>query len=102
MAYVNIKELTQITLPSDSNYWVKLSTDFTYGDIKGFNKDLQGNELSDKFLSLSIKEWNLDDASGAILEITPENIDLLKKDDVLAIMNEVNKGAGDDSEKKDL
>jgi hypothetical protein len=63
--------------------------------------DLQGSDASDRMLSLAIKEWNLDDENG-ILEITPENINLLKKNDVLAIINEINKEAGDNSEKKDL
>lgn len=100
MSYVTPKELTQVTLPSNGEYWVKVAKSFTYGDIKNVGTDLQGIEASDKFLSLSIKEWNLDDDSGAILEITPENINLLKQDDVLAIISEINSGAGDDAEKK--
>jgi hypothetical protein len=101
MSYTSKPELTKITLPSDNNYWVAVTTDFTYGDIKGLGTDLQGSDASDRMLSLAIKEWNLDDENG-ILEITPENINLLKKNDVLAIINEINKEAGDNSEKKDL
>jgi hypothetical protein len=100
MSYITPKDLTTIELPSDSKYWVKVATDFTYGDIKNIGTDLEGAEASDRFLALSIKEWNLDDDSGAILEITPDNINQIKKDDVLAIMQVVNKEAGDDSEKK--
>jgi hypothetical protein len=100
MSYTSKPELTKITLPSDNNYWVAVTTDFTYGDIKGLGTDLQGSDASDRMLSLAIKEWNLDGDDGAVLEITPENINLLKKDDVLAIIQEVNKGAGDDTEKK--
>lgn len=100
MSYTTKPQLQRVLLPSDTQYWVDVTTDFTYGDIKGIGIDLQGSEVSDRMLSMAIKEWNLDNDDGMILDITPENIDLLKRDDVLAIIAEVNKGAEDDTEKK--
>ena len=102
MSYLTTKPLKRVTLPSDGAYWVDLSTDFTYGDIKGIGSNLEGTEASDKFLSLAIKEWNLDDEAGTVLLITQTNIDLLKKDDVLAIIAALNVERGVTSEKKDL
>lgn len=100
MSYFTQKPLKQINLPTDNNYWVKISTALTYGDVKGFGLDDQ-SQAADKLLLLAIKEWNLDDEQGNVFEITSENIDLLQKDDALAIIEEISKEVGDPDEKKD-
>lgn len=101
MGYVKEEQFKKIELPSDAFYWVEVSTDFTYGEIKGLGTDLEGVEASDKFLQLAIKKWNLDAEDGTILDITPENIDLLKKDDVLAIIADITGEVGGDTGKKE-
>ncbi len=100
MSYLK-KQLYKVILPTDKNYWVEIDKDFTYGDVKSVGANLEGSEASDKFLQLAIKNWNLDNEEGNILEITLDNINLLKKDDVLVVIEAITKEAEDQGEKKD-
>lgn len=101
MSYLKSNSNIRLTLPTDSSYWVDICTDLTYGEIKGLGKDIESTEASDKYLSLVIKDWNLDDEDGKKLDLNIDNINLLKKDDVVAIIEAVSKEAEDESEKKD-
>lgn len=100
MAYGK-KAFTRVTLPSDKKYWVDIDTSLTYGEIKTINAGgLEGTEISDKYLGVAIKEWNLDDADGNVLEINQTNIDLLQQDDFLALAEVIKGKAVTDEEKK--
>jgi hypothetical protein len=101
MAYNTKSKNIHITLPSDNNYWVDIDTDFRYGDVKNISPNSDGVESADKFLSLAIKDWNIDDESGNKLEVNQANIDLLRQDDVVAIIKSIEKGVGNSDEKKD-
>jgi hypothetical protein len=100
MGYSAKPDLVTVTLTSNTDYFVKVDTEFTYGEVKTVDPESKGYAISDKLLLMSIKEWNIDDDAGVILPITQENIDFLKQEDITAIMNEINKEAGDNSEKK--
>lgn len=104
MSYFTEQLTEKLTLPSDANYWVEVIKDFRYGQVKEFatteNDTVDFTTQADKFLHLAIKSWNLDDELGQILPITPENIDLLKQDDVLAIINTSNASVATDESKK--
>lgn len=100
MGYTTKKQLTTVTLPSDSKYFVKLDTDFTYADVKAVQNIAEYAKASDATLQIAIKEWNLDDEEGNVLDITPENIDLLRREDFYAIVKAIEKEAEDPSEKK--
>jgi hypothetical protein len=101
MSYLTKKELNTVILPSDSSYWVKINSDFTYADVKAVQDSPESAKATDITLQLAIKEWNLDDDEGKVLDITPENIDALRKEDFYAIVVALEKEAGDNSEKKD-
>ena len=107
MPYFSAPELTQLTLPSNSNYWVKVQADLRYGDIKKFISIDQDGKVdtaagADLFLETVIKEWNLDDESGDILPINLDNIDRMDKDDVIFIVNQTGGSVEDDQAKKAL
>jgi len=90
MPYFATAELTKVDLPSADGYWVKISNKYTYAESKAI--DRAGNDEddwadTDTILLSVIKEWNLDDEAGTVREINAENIDLLKEEDVLAIIN---------------
>lgn len=93
MGYFKEQQLKKLTLESDPNYWVEIITDLKYGDVKKFANVNQDGEVdfatsADLFLQSVIKSWNLDDAGGQVLPITPENIDMLDQKDAIAILNE--------------
>lgn len=93
MGYFKQQQLKKLTLPSNKNYWVEILTDLKYGDLKKFastNADgqIDFGAAADVFMATVVKNWNLDDESGNVLPITPENLDLLEKDDALLIINE--------------
>lgn len=92
MGYFKEQQLKKLTL-SDPAYWVEIITDLKYGDLKNFAKVSQAGEVdfatsADVFLETVIKNWNLDDDSGAVLPITPENINKLDQADAVRILNE--------------
>lgn len=101
MSYATGKPNKRVTLPSDANYWVELGTEFTYGDIKNIGGDVSGVEATDKFLQIAIKAWNLDGEDGNVLEITPDNIDVLKQEDVVALVDALNEEVATAASKKD-
>ena len=105
MGYFKQATTKRLTLKTDANYWVDVTTDLTYGDIKKFatqdGAQVDFGAQADVFLQTVIKAWNLDDDQGVVLDITPENIDRLEKDDVLYIINEAGGLVEDDTSKKD-
>lgn len=92
MSYFKTSEVTRVVLPSNSEYWVDVLANFTWGQVKqlaSVKEDGSTNlEIAgDKFLLMAIKSWNLDDEDGNIVEVNTESIDRLEKDDVLAIID---------------
>jgi len=53
---------------------------------------------ADKMLLNQIVEWNLDDASGELLPVTVDNLNLLKREDIEVLVKAV--GANVDDEQK--
>lgn len=100
MGYFDKKGYTRVTLPSDNNYWVDVYSDFDYSDVKRVENIDNPLEASDKTLEIAVKQWNLDDKEGKILDITPESINLIRKDDVIAIMETIKREVGEAGEKK--
>lgn len=105
MGYFKTQELKKLTLPSNKDYWVEILTDLKYGDLKKFASSNPDGQIdfaasADIFLQTVVKNWNLDDDSGNVLPITPENLDLLEKDDALLIISEAGGLVEGDEEKK--
>jgi len=105
MGYFTDTPIKRVELPSDKAYWVDVQTDFTWGAIKKLGDIDNEGQVSfettgDKFLLMAIKSWNLDDADGNIVEINSENIDRLKRDDVLAIIDMASGSIVDEEAKK--
>lgn len=104
MAYFDDIPVKRISLISKPEYWVEVATDFTYGDSKKFAGDT-GDALApamaaNVFLLTAIKAWNLDDKNGVIVPITQENIDLLSRNDAIAIISEANSVTVEEDSKK--
>lgn len=83
----------KIKLPSAPQYEVEIYTDIKWGQTKqalALTEDGSVDMVmsADKLLSMLIVSWNLDDDSGKVLEITPENIDRLEPADALFIAKE--------------
>ncbi len=102
MGYSKRLAPTRVTLPSDANYWVEVAADMKWGQVKQFVTVAEDGKVnmvaaSDAYMHAVIRAWNLDDDAGVILPITQENIDLLEKDDALAIIA----GAGDIAEESE-
>lgn len=94
MAYFKeTRERKQLKLPSDENYWVKVTTDLRYGERKHVVAFQEGGvditQSVDNLMKTLIVEWNLDDEQGEVLPITPENIDRLTEEDAAFIINQV-------------
>lgn len=105
MAYFKSVDLEQIALPSNKDYWVKVLPFLSYGDAKKFAKvnpdgDVDMIGSADIFLSTIIKEWNLDDEDGNVLEVSTENIDKLTQQDALYIINQAGGLVENDQAKK--
>lgn len=103
--YFKDQTLKKLTLPTNVKYWVEILTDLRYGDIKKFATASQEGQVdfatnADIFLQTVVKNWNLDDDQGHVLEITAANLDRLEKDDVLAIINEAGGLVESEAEKK--
>lgn len=102
MSYFTARKTKKVELPSDSNYWVEIITDFKYGELKKLSEvgSAEQSETSDALLQLAIASWNLDDENGAVLEINQENIDRLNKDDVTAILQAASDAVSSDDDTK--
>lgn len=103
--YFKKQELKKLTLPSNKDYWVEILTDLKYGDLKKFASSSDDGKIdfsaaADVFMLTVVKNWNLDDESGTVLPITPENLDLLEKDDALLIISEAGGLVEGEAEKK--
>ncbi len=51
------------------------------------NKDLDNYERGLKMLELSIKEWNITDDNGAVLEINEDNLSKFTQKDLMVMLN---------------
>lgn len=74
-----------VKLKSNPEYWVKIRTSLTWGEMKKIANTSEDGQVSyqvDQMLETCIADWNLDDAEGKKLELTQENIDKLEKPDV--------------------
>lgn len=93
MGYFKEQQLKKLPLVSNPDYWVEIVTNLKYGEIKHFANVSSEGALdfatsADLFLQAVIKSWNLDDESGQVLPVTPENIDKLEQKDAMAILTE--------------
>ena len=94
------RKTKRVELLSDSKYWVEVYTDILWGESKdSLTVDESGTVISQfvsagKMLPKIIVDWNLDDENGKKVEITAENIDLLKPEDAIYIATQ----AGQDEE----
>lgn len=94
MAYFKEGRSTRkVKLPSAPEYEVEIYTDIKWGETKHtltLNEDGSVDMVmsADKLLAMLIISWNLDDESGKVLEITPENIDRLEPADALFLARE--------------
>jgi hypothetical protein len=91
MSYFKEKTTEKITFATDSNYWVEVSTDMTWADMKAISNVDSGGEVSyqaDALLKTVIVAWNLD-KDGEVLPVTPENIDLIQRPDIEKIIAEL-------------
>ncbi len=93
MGYFVKDEAKQLVLPSNPNFWVKIRTRYTYGEMKKFAKVSTGEEVNfelaaDLFLKAALVEWNLTDENDQPVAITPESIALLEMADVAYIIEQ--------------
>lgn len=105
MGYFKETQLKKLKLKSNPDYWVEITTDLKYGDLKAFASVSQEGQVdfatsADLFLKTIIKNWNLDDGEGNVLPVTPENIDRLEQADALLILNEAGGLVESESQKK--
>lgn len=105
MGYFQEQQLKKLTLKSNPDYWVEIITDLKYGDLKSFASVSQEGSVdfaasADVFLQTVIKAWNLDDDSGTILPVTPENINRISQSDALLILNEAGSLVETEDQKK--
>lgn len=101
MAY-GVRQTEKVTLPSDKEYWVEIRTSLTYGELKRFDEygGSDGPFTAEEKLKLIIVDWNLDNEAGEKYEVTPDNINLLQEDDVIAVVNAFNAKEETDDAKK--
>ena len=96
MAYFKEGRKTKkVKLPSDDKgkYWVEIFTDIKWGQTKHSLTLRDDGSVdmvisADKLLSMLIREWNLDDEAGKVLDINEENIDRLEPADALFLVKE--------------
>lgn len=89
MGYFKEKETERVTFETDPKYWVEISLDMTWADMKRISEISDSGEVTyklDSMLESSIVEWNLDDDNGNVLPITMENIDKLRRADIEKIV----------------
>lgn len=92
MSYFKEKITEKVTLVTDPEYWVEISADLTWADMKKVsNVGIDGNVSYqvDAMLEAALVGWNLDDSNGNILPLTLENIDKLKRADIEKIITTV-------------
>ena len=90
MPYLTDKATERVPLVSNPDYWVEISTDLTWSDMKAVsNVDNEGSVTYkvDSILAVALVQWNLDDAAGNPLPLTPENIDKLRRPDIEKIIS---------------
>lgn len=89
MGYIEAKSVERIELVSDSKYWVELSTEMNWSDMKKIANVTDDGKVSyqvDALLSAALVAWNIDDENGDVLPITQENIDCLRRPDIEKII----------------
>jgi hypothetical protein len=112
MPYIKQLELDQLPLPSDEAYWVKMKRKASYGDVlaaqsamlqvtQGTNGSagqvLTEMEWGAYLSTLTIRlltEWNLTDASEAVLPITEASLESLQPEDGEFLAAEAQKRLG--------
>jgi hypothetical protein len=92
MGYFLEPTTKRITL-TDGEHWVELKDEASYGDVKkiGAAQTSESGELllpADRMLLGFITTWNLDDASGEVVEVTLDNINRLSVEDAKLLINE--------------
>jgi|TARA_Y100000310_G_C20510122_1_gene728413 hypothetical protein len=88
--FVEENDLKQIDLGDGD--WVKIPEAISYGIIESLGTlDTKDPKQLTAFLSTLLKEWNLKDASDAVVPITEEAIKKLEFKTISQIMEEVNK-----------
>lgn len=107
MAYFAESPLKRVILPSNPLYWVDLATDFNYGDSKKLALAQTGDSsdttmAANLFLLTVIKAWNLDDATGQVVGITQDSIDMLSRDDAIFLLNEASATVTEEESKKKI
>lgn len=101
MSYSTVNKV-KVPLPSNPDYWVEIKTSLEYGELKDFAEYGGENGLlkPGHKLKLIITDWNLDDDNGK-LEINEDNIERLKEQDLVAVVDAYNSTQEDDTKKKD-
>ncbi|MDL2342309.1 MAG: hypothetical protein QFB87_04510 [Patescibacteria group bacterium] len=85
MPYFIEQQYNTVQLPSQPTYWIKLCTTLKWKEVKAFANINEKGDVTyalDQLLLTLIKEWNLDDDQGEVLEISQENIDRLTREDI--------------------
>lgn len=87
--FVTDADLKQIDLGDGD--WVKIPSRLSYGFVAGISEgdEKDAVKISTKILVGVIKQWNLKDADGNDVAVTPENIQNLDFSTVQAIMTAV-------------
>lgn len=106
MSYFQASRPTKrITLPSNPRYWVEIFSSLKYKEQHALASTLKDGEVdgmaaADLMLRSMIAGWNLDDDAGQVVPVTPENIELLEKQDVEAILTALQSVASVDEDEK--
>jgi hypothetical protein len=101
MPYFTKSQDKKLLLPSNQDYWVVVKTELSWKETKIFAANKDKNDIThslDIMLSSLITSWNLDDDKGKVLDINQENLDMIKKSDVEAIIACINESLGEESE----
>lgn len=91
MSYFKEQQLKKLTLPSNPDYYVEVLESLTWSAGKELLPLTPGSEstlasTSDAYLNAVVKAWNLDDETGTVLPITPENLNRLSREDAMFII----------------
>ena len=104
MPYQKPVEIETLTLPSNSDYFVKIRSRIKWGGVSRAQSamlkvDINSPELSDiemgaynnALIASAIVEWNVTDETDKVLPVSPESVEELAPEDGQFLLNEVSK-----------
>lgn len=101
MSYFAKQPVERVVLPSDKEVWVDVYKKFTWKQEKAIGVAVAAGVLhADAVLLNVIADWNLTDESGEVAPVDAEHIDMLAREDAIAIINAVNGVAVVDEDKE--